>query len=82
MRVLVLLVLALVLAVPVHAGAQLCSPTTSRDAVAAGGFYVAPDPVHVAWIYQESNGIAGLQRADAGRDDTCQGAIRPDRLVF
>lgn len=34
------------------------------------------------WIYAESNGMAGLQRADEVVDDTCGGPIPADRMVF
>lgn len=34
------------------------------------------------WIYQESNGIAGLQRDDEMRDDTCGGMIQGDTVIF
>lgn len=35
-----------------------------------------------AWVYQEMNGIDGLQRQDAYRDDTCGGRFPADLLVF
>lgn len=34
------------------------------------------------WIYEESNGIDGLQRGDEWQDDTCHGLIAPDKLIF
>lgn len=34
------------------------------------------------WVYQESNGVAGLQRADENANDTCHGMIQGDTLVF
>lgn len=34
------------------------------------------------WIYQESNGIAGLQRSDEVHDDTCGGMIEADTIVY
>lgn len=34
------------------------------------------------WIYEESNGIPGLQRGDEWHDGTCHGMIEPDRIVF
>lgn len=36
----------------------------------------------IPWLYQESNGIDGLQRADDIRDDTCGGQIAGDTLRF
>lgn len=34
------------------------------------------------WVYDESNGIPGLQRGDEVHDDTCHGMIIPDTIVF
>lgn len=34
------------------------------------------------WGYQETNGVAGLQRADATIDDTCHGLIQSDTVIF
>lgn len=34
------------------------------------------------WIYEESNGIAGLQREDELQDDTCHGMIAGDTIIF
>lgn len=34
------------------------------------------------WIYEESNGIDGLQRRDPLEDGTCHGMIEPDTLIF
>lgn len=49
-------------------------------------FYVDNDmcqPCHgTIWIYQESNGIDGLQRNDEFHDDTCGGAIQSDTIIF
>lgn len=33
-------------------------------------------------VYEESNGIPGLQRGDKIVDDTCHAAIRPDTLIL
>lgn len=76
--------------------AEACVPTTT-DAVAAGAYYVyepcldeTPEgreecaywgPWSI-WVYEESNGIAGLQRQDELRDDTCGGAIPGDTILF
>lgn len=35
-----------------------------------------------SWIYQESNGIYGLQRSDDMVDDTCGGLIPADTIVY
>ena len=34
------------------------------------------------WVYEESNGIPGLQRGDEILDDTCHGLIRADTIIF
>jgi hypothetical protein len=75
------------LGVALPAMAQECTPTTSVPEVDAGGFYVdndlcQPTCVFSIWIYQESNGILGLQRGDEVHDDTCAGQIDPDTIVF
>lgn len=41
----------------------------------------APDCLFSVWVYPEANGIAGLQRGDEMRDDTCHGMIEADVLV-
>jgi hypothetical protein len=89
------LVLALALAMP--AAAQECTPTTSAatltvHAIGGIGYYVVEDPGWLTcefgipecgsiWVYEEANGIAGVQRADDVHDDTCTGQIPGDRLV-
>lgn len=34
------------------------------------------------WVYQESNGIDGLQRGDEVVDNTCHGLLPADTIVF
>lgn len=34
------------------------------------------------WIYEEGNGIDGLQRGDEVIDDTCDGLIESDIVIF
>lgn len=43
-----------------------------------------PDPFLVSiWIYEETNGVAGLQRADTSVDTTCAGHLGVgDTIVF
>jgi hypothetical protein len=76
--------------------ADECVPSTT-PAVAVGPYYIYdcllddspqggqecwfPGPWAV-WVYEESNGIAGLQRDDEIRDDTCAGQIPGDTIVF
>lgn len=52
-------------------------------------FYVVNDACQLdgtclfsTWIYQEMNGIDGLQRQDMFRDDTCGGMYSGDLIVF
>ncbi len=54
-----------------------CSPTASEADVEAEGYavfvddHVLPDDVSV-WIYQESNGLDGIQRGDSvATDEAC-----------
>jgi len=54
-------------------------------ATGAAGVYVHLGYYHFLldwWIYQESNGIPGLQRGDSIRDDTCHRMIPPDTVIF
>jgi hypothetical protein len=78
---------ALGIALPASAGA--CTMTTSSpELVLPGGIYVdndacQPECLFSAWIYQESNGIDGLQRGDEDVDDTCGGtAGDSDTILF
>ncbi|HUR70234.1 MAG TPA: hypothetical protein VM370_13400 [Candidatus Thermoplasmatota archaeon] len=41
-----------------------------------------PECIGYLYVYEESNGIEGLQRQDEVHDDTCGGAIPGDRIVF
>ncbi len=46
-------------------------------------YYVDLDPpAEGIWVYEESNGIAGLQRGDEVVDDTCHGLIDADEIIF
>jgi hypothetical protein len=84
--------LALLLLAP--AAAQGCQMTSSNPEVDTGlpvdgapRFYVDNDLCHFClfsiWVYQESNGIDGLQRGDEVVDDTCGGAAgASDTIVF
>lgn len=94
----ILLVLAALIALTAPATAMHCSGwSTSAADVAAGGYYVADDcflswctlfgltGVHVTgtlWVYEESNGIPGLQRGDEIVDDTCHDQILADTIIF
>lgn len=37
---------------------------------------------YFTWVYEESNGIPGLQRQDEVVDDTCGGQIPGDRILY
>lgn len=69
------------------------SPTTLDTGIGIGPrYYVAEDPHWLTcgefgfpecgsiWIYEETNGIDGLQRDDDIIDDTCGGMIAGDTL--
>ena len=67
-----------------------CMPTssTSTTTVTAEGqtLYAVNDDcagecLFSAYLYRESNGISGLQRMDAMRDDTCGGAFPADQMI-
>jgi hypothetical protein len=69
-----------------------CTPTASEPTAEAGGVAVFVDEVnsngylYSAWIYQESNGLDGIQRQDSYTeaqglsDETC--GHGPDTIVF
>lgn len=76
---------ALAVAVPATLAAG-CEPTTSEPEVTQGEYYVdndacQPECIFSIWVYQESNGIAGLQRSDEQVDNTCGGAIESDTII-
>lgn len=63
--------------------------TSQADVDALGMWYFTDDdgcrwgfPECGLWIYEESNGIQGLQRGDLYVDDTCHNAIEPDTIIF
>ena len=75
------------------AGASACEMTTSdpkldTGATPAGRDYEVdtfgcPDCILALFVYEESNGIDGLQRGDELVDDTCGGtAALPDAPIF
>ncbi len=77
--------LALVLTFVTPAIGEACTPTTSEPEFDVAGFYVdndvcQPNCLFSIWIYQESNGIEGLQRGDEVVDDTCGGMIESDTV--
>lgn len=59
--------------------------STSHPEVSVDGFYVdndvcQPECVFSIWLYEEGNGIPGLQRGDEVVDDTCHGMIESDTV--
>lgn len=51
-----------------------------------GSFYAdndlcQPECMFSLWVYQETNGIDGLQRGDSVVNDTCHGTIPADSIV-
>ncbi|HUR68902.1 MAG TPA: hypothetical protein VM370_06615 [Candidatus Thermoplasmatota archaeon] len=59
---------------------------TSHPELTLEGYYLdndvcQPGCLASTWAYEESNGIPGLQRHDAGVDDTCHGMVSGDRRI-
>ncbi len=76
MKTSVLFALLVSLALSSASVATTCTPSAS-DATGVGGLYVTND----GYVYQEANGIEGLQRDDVAADDTCGGDIQPDAFI-
>lgn len=86
----------LVLALCVPASADHCTTWSSDDDVELDTnpfglpgprYYYDNDPANlpccvlgVWFVYEESNGIDGLQRGDEAVDNTCHGMIAPDTI--
>lgn len=47
-----------------------------------GGPCLVESGLWYMWVYEESNGIPGLQRQDEMQDDTCGGVIPGDRILY
>lgn len=79
------IMLVMVLAVP--AGAEHCvTYSTSRAHFEQPPYYVTNnfcllDCIGTFYLYEESNGLPGLQRADEWVDDTCHYQWEPDVLL-
>lgn len=65
-----------------------CWTTSKEEAkLSANGqtYYVEvdQDPADI-WIYEEANGVPGLQRQDGAVDDVknCLGDVEPDQIAF
>lgn len=71
------------------AGPSTTTPILTLHWLGGNGLYVTGDVFCAAadvlmcgyYVYEEANGIAGLQRGDELVDDTCHGSIAPDRIV-
>ncbi len=74
--------LAMSFASPAFAADGECHPTTTDPTATLDKHYVDVDSKGV-WVYEESNGVPGLQRGGAGDpvDDTC-GIFAPDTLII
>jgi len=78
------------LAVALPAGlADHCSSynTSTAEFDAIPPYYVdndlcQPGCIYSIWVYEETNGIEGLQRGDEFVDDTCHGLIEADTIIF
>lgn len=91
-----LLAFVLVVALAASAGADHCAgystsqPEVDSTATPAGRHYVDHTfcqmencgPGGAFWVYEESNGLPGLQRGDEFHDDTCHATIQQDTLIF
>ena len=86
----ILLATALVVALAFTANAEHCTTWTTSapeiDTTIVGGSYYVEnnrcDELCDIWIYEESNGLPGLQREDEVVDDTCHGLVDGDAIVF
>ncbi len=81
------LVAMVAIAMAIPAAADDCWSTSDAE-VDVGGFYVdndncQPECLFSAWVYQESNDIAGLQRGDEVHSDVagCDG-VDSDTIIF
>ncbi len=77
----------MVAALALVVGVMVGGPASADDAcdsevVEAAGHYVVVDNLENAhggiWIYEESNGVEGLQR----NDDSCAGEEPADTIIF
>lgn len=71
-------------AVPVNADEHPCP--TDDSAIDVAGVYVREDADGVIWLYQESNGVAGLQYGAAGSpihsSSEVAGCVGGDTLIY
>jgi len=58
------------------------SPHWCHGACIPGGGSCVHSALWFAFVYEESNGIAGLQRYDGLVDDTCRGQIQGDTVHY
>ena len=88
------LALSFVLALTAPAVASHCTTYSTTPAIVDSGvapgaprYYVDEDYLGCIdfctfWVYQESNGIDGLQRRDEVVDDTCHDLVPGDTIIF
>lgn len=74
---------------PTFDTADVAGTGVGAPADVAGRYYVdafvcppTAKCMNVIWVYQEANGIDGLQRQDEIVDNTCNGQIPGDTIVF
>lgn len=77
---------ALSIAVPAGMADHCETWTTSEPEVTQAPYYVDNDLCQIEclfsiWVYEETNNIPGLQRADEFHDDTCHGQIEGDTII-
>ena len=76
------------LTAPLPAVAAHCTEwsTSAPEVDLANEYYVDFDHcepcMDTFWVYDESNGLPGLQRDDEIWSDTCHGMIAPDTVIF
>lgn len=75
----VLTIAAISIALPAGL-ADPCKVSTSKSTLEHGKYYLVAGLTSI-WVYEESNGMKGLQRGDVLKDDTCQGQVKSDDLV-
>ena len=72
----------LVVVVPASTAGHCASYSTSDAMEVSDDHYLVVDAFGGVHLYEEKNGIEGLQRQDRGQDDTCHDSIVPDDAIF
>ena len=62
-------------------GFTTSEPEATVESPTGATFYVDHDAGQISiWVYEETNGIPGLQRGDTVKDDTCHNSIIADTI--